>query len=227
MQKFFSLLFTFCCISFISFGQNNSSHLENAYILKGSYIIGGGLSSSFGGYTIAQPNQPTDKGSLLKVNLDTRVGYFNWKDIGIGLKANLNHFDRQSDSTVNDLRQTILILGPFVRGYLDNGFFGELSAGWGSNNIFHVSQSNIFNGEAGIGYSFFIKNIGRQNYWLRNKQIAIEPMLLFRYNRQNFGAKTKSDNYRSEYGPELRIGIQVFIFRQTMMLPVPIRKSRL
>ena len=189
-------------------------------------MIGGGISSSFNGYTYQTPNQPADKGSILRVNTDLKVGYFNWEDIGIGLKTNLSYYNRQSDSTSNDLRQTILLVGPFVRGYLDNGIFGEISGGWGSNNIFRISQSNLFRGEAGIGYTYFLGDIGRQNYWLRNKQIAIEPMLLFRYDRQNFGAKKNSDNYRSEYGPELRISVQVYFLRQTMMLPNPIRGGR-
>ena len=201
--------------------------MHNAHILKGSYLIGGGISTSFNGYTTAVPGVQTDKGSLFRVNIDSKVGYFNWHDIGLGLKAEFSHFNRQSDSTANDFKQTILLFGPFVRGYLDNGIFGEIGAGWGLNNIFRNAQSNLFNGEVGIGYSYFLGDIGRQNYWFRNKQIAIEPMVLFRYYRQNFGTKTGSDNYRSEYGPEFRISVQVYIYRQTMMLPVPIRKSRL
>ena len=189
-------------------------------------MLGGGVSSSFNGYTTATPNQRTDKGSIIKVNTDLKIGYFNWEDIGIGLKTNLDFIDRQSDSTSNDLRQTILLMGPFVRGYLDNGIFGEVSGAWGLNNIFRNAQSNLFRGEAGVGYTYFLGDIGRQNYWLRNKQIAIEPMLLFRYYRQNFGAKKNSDNYRSEYGPEFRISVQVFFLKQTMMLPNPIRGRR-
>lgn len=212
--------------SYVSFGQKNTGHLVNAYILKGSYLLGGGVSSSFNGYTYQMPNQPADKGTILRVNTDLKIGYFNWEDIGIGLKADLNYYNRQSDSTSNDLRQTIALLGPFVRGYLDNGIFGEVSGSWGLNNIFRASQSNLFRGEAGVGYTYFLGPIGRQNYWLRNKQIAIEPMLLLRYDRQNFGAKKNSDNYRSEYGPEFRISVQVFFLKQTMMLPSPIRSKR-
>lgn len=225
MQKL-SLVFFFFLLSYGGFSQNNSSHLVNAYINRGSYLIGGNLSSSFNGYTNAYPGQPTERGSVLRVNVDAKAGYFNWDDIALGLKTGFSHFNFFNDSADFRSKQTILLYGPFVRGYLDNGFFGELSAGWGLNNIFRNSQSNLFSGEAGIGYSFFMRDIGRQNYFLRNKQIAIEPMVLFRYNRQNFGAKTKSENYRSEYGPEFRIGIQVYIFPQTMMLPVPIKKSR-
>ncbi|GEO07321.1 hypothetical protein AAE02nite_49850 [Adhaeribacter aerolatus] len=225
MQKLLAFIACFF-ISYFSYSQNNSGHLVNAYILKGSYMIGGGISSSFNGYTYQTPNQSADKGSILRVNTDLKVGYFNWEDIGIGLKANLSYYNRQSDSTSNDLRQTILLVGPFVRGYLDNGIFGEISGGWGANNIFRISQSNLFRGEAGVGYTYFLGDIGRQNYWLRNKQIAIEPMLLFRYDRQNFGAKKNSDNYRSEYGPEIRLSVQVFFLRQTMMLPNPIRGRR-
>ncbi|MGV3588618.1 MAG: hypothetical protein ACO1OF_16555 [Adhaeribacter sp.] len=225
MQKLFSFLACFL-ITYFSFGQNNSGHLSNAYILKGSYMIGGGISSSFNGFTYKTPNNNGDKGSIIRVNTDLKIGYFNWEDIGIGLKADLNYYNRQSDSTTNDLKQTILLLSPFVRGYLNNGIFGEVSAGWGLNNTFRISQSNLFQGEAGVGYTYFLGPIGRQNYWLRNKQIAIEPMVLFKYYRQNFGAKKNSDNYRSEYGPELRISVQVFFLRQTMMLPNPIRGRR-
>jgi hypothetical protein len=226
MQKL-TILFFCLILSYSGFSQNNSSHLVNAYINRGSYIIGGNISSAFSGYTNARPGVPTEKGSIFRANVDAKVGYFNWEDIAIGLKTSFNHYNQHNDSSMFDSKQTILLYGPFVRGYLDNGFFAEISGGWGLNNIFRNSQSNLFNGEAGIGYSFFMRNIGRQNYFLRNKQIAIEPMVLFRYNRQNFGAKTKSENYRSEYGPEFRIGIQVYIFRQTMMLPVPIKKSRM
>ncbi|MDB5262765.1 MAG: hypothetical protein JWQ14_2046 [Adhaeribacter sp.] len=185
--------------------------------------MGGGISSSFNGYKNQSPSQPVEKGTLLRMNTDLKVGYFNWEDIGIGLKADFSHFNRQADSSVNDYKQTILLLGPFVRGYLDNGIFGEVSGSWGLNNISKSSQSNLFRGEAGVGYTHFLGDIGRRNYWLRNKQIAIEPMLLFRYYRQNFGAKKNSDNYRSEYGPEFRISVQVFFLRQTMMLPNPIK----
>ena len=190
-------------------------------------MIGGGISSSFQGYTNQSPNQPADKGSLLKVNTDLKVGYFNWEDIGFGLKADFSHINRHADSvTASDFKQTVLLLGPFVRGYLDNGIFGEISGGWGLNNIYRNAQSNLFRGEAGVGYTYFLGDIGRQNYWLRNKQIAIEPMLLFRYYRQNYGAKKNSDNFRSEYGPELRISVQVFFLRQTMMLPNPMKVKR-
>jgi hypothetical protein len=225
MKKLFSLVVG-CLLSYYSFGQKNTGHLVNAYILKGSYMMGGGISSSFNGYTNQYPNQSADKGSFLRVNSDLKIGYFNWEDIGIGLKADFNHFNRHSDSTNENYKQTVLLLGPFVRGYLDNGIFGEISGGWGLNNIYRNSQSNLFRGEGGIGYTYFLGDIGRQNYWLRNKQIAIEPMLLFRYYRQNFGAKKNSDNYRSEYGPELRISVQIFFLRQTMMLPNPMKVKR-
>jgi len=228
MRQIF-LLVVFSFISFVSLGQNNSSHLENAFILRGSYLLGGGISTSFQGYTNQVANKTVDKGSILNLNVDAKVGYFFWKDITMGLKTSLNHDNIRSDSTTsNDVRQTVVLAGPFVRGYLDNGIFGEISGQWGLNNIGGGSgrQSDLFNGEIGIGYSYFLGDIGRQNYWLRNKQIAIEPMLLFHYFRQTFNGATTSENFYSQYGPELRIGIQVYIFKQTMMLPNPVKKGR-
>jgi len=223
------LLVVFSFISFCSFGQNNSSSLENAFILRGSYLLGGGISTSFKGYKSQSANKTVDKGSILDLNLDAKIGYFFWKDISIGLKTSLNHNNLRSDSTNNDVRQTVLLAGPFLRGYLDNGLFGEVSGQWGLNNTGGGSglQSDLFNGEIGIGYSYFLGYVGRQSYWLRNKQIAIEPMLLFRYFRQSYGGATAGENYYAEYGPEFRISFQIYIFRQTMMLPTPIKKSRL
>jgi len=222
------LLVAFFLISFFSFGQNNSSSLENAFILRGSYLLGGSISTSFQGYKSQVRNTTVDKGSILNLNVDGKVGYFFWKDISIGVKTSFNHENLRSDSTNNDVRQTVLLAGPFVRGYLDNGIFGEISGQWGLDNTGGGSgiQSDLMRGEIGIGYSYFLGSMGRQNYWLRNKQIAIEPMLLFHYFRQTYGGATTSENYYSQYGPELRIGIQVYILKQTMMLPTPVKKSR-
>ena len=215
-------------LSFPTFSQNNSSSLENAFILRGSYLLGGGISSSFQGYKNQVDNKIVDKGSILNLNLDTKVGYFFWKDISMGLKAGLNHENLRSDSTANDVRQTVLLAGPFVRGYLDNGLFGEVSGQWGLDNTGGGSgvQSNLFNGEIGLGYSYFLGAIGRQNYWLRNKQIAVEPMILFRYFRQTYNGTSNTQNYYAQYGPEFRISIQVYILKQTMMLPTPVKRSR-
>jgi len=226
-QIFLLVLCSFICFS--SFSQNNSSSLENAFILRGSYLLGGGISTAFKGYKSQSAGKTVDKGSILDLNLDAKVGYFFWKDISIGLKTSLLHNNFMSDSTLNDVRQTVVLAGPFVRGYLDNGIFGEVSGQWGLNNIGNGSgvQSDLFNGEIGLGYSYFLGRVGRQNYWLRNKQIAIEPMLLFRYYKQTFSGTSARENYYAEYGPELRISIQVYIFKQTMMLPTPIKKSRL
>lgn len=221
---------TFCLISFSSFSQHNSSHLENAFLLRGTWMLGGGITPSFHGYKEQKGGKAVDKGSILNLNVDTKVGYFNWKDIGIGLKTSFNHNNLRSDSTTfKDVRQTIILAGPFVRGYLDNGLFGELSGQWGLNNIGGGSglQSDLFNGEIGFGYSYFLSSVGRQNYWLRNKQVAVEPMILFRYFRQTFSGTSNSENFYAEYGPEFRISLQVYIHKQTMMLPIPIKKSRL
>ena len=228
-MRFILLGITFFLFSFFSFGQHNSSHLENAFLLRGTYLLGGGITPSFHGYKRQAGGNIVDKGSILNLNVDAKVGYFNWKDIAIGLKTSFNHNNLRSDSTNNDIRQTVLLAGPFVRGYLDNGLFGELSGQWGLNNIGGGSglQSDLFNGEIGFGYSYFLSSVGRQNYWLRNKQVAVEPMILFRYYRQTFSGTSKSENFFAEYGPEFRISFQIYIHKQTMMLPVPIKKSRL
>jgi len=221
-------LVLFLLSSYFSFSQNNSSSLENAFILRGTYLLGGGISTTFKGYKSQVDNKTADTGSILDLNLDAKVGYFFWKDISIGLKTGFNHNNLRSDSTNNDVKRTVVLAGPFVRGYLDNGLFGEVSGQWGLDNIGGGSgvQSDLFNGEIGIGYSYFLGYVGRQSYWLRNKQIAIEPMLLFRYFKQTYGGTSASQNYYAEYGPEFRISLQVYIFKQTMMLPTPIKKSK-
>lgn len=193
-------------ISTYSFGQKNESSLINAYILKGTYLVGGNISTSYKNYTLEQPNIKTvEQGRALLANLETKGGYFLFKDVALGFKANLRHLNEKAASVETSRKETDLLLGPFIRGYLHNGIFGEAGAGFGKNNVQGI-RSSLFEGSLGVGYAYFL-----------NQKIALEPMLVFNYFEQKYGGELSS-NRNKQYGPEFKIGIQAYLFKHKLVI---------
>ena len=143
-------------------------------------------------------NTRQDATSIL-ANLRAKNGYFVQHDFAVGLDVNMNHESFNiTDDDDKARRQTYLLAGPFVRYFLDNGVFGELSVGLGLLNLSSGSKSNLVEGAIGVGYAYFL-----------NEKFAIEPLHTFRYFNQKDG-----DRRYTTYGPMLGVGIQAYLLRK-------------
>jgi hypothetical protein len=207
MKKIYTLL-ALMLFGTATFAQKNESSLTDAYILKGTHMLGGSLSTSFKGFSSDQGSQKNiDKGTVFRINLDGRYGYFVMEDFVVGVKANLRHFNYNTEGPGQGEEETVLLLGPLLRKYFHTGIFTELGVGFGLDNITNGRQSDLFQADLGLGYTYFLNNM-----------IAIEPMVLLQYSKQKFGGSTENID-RSEYGPEFRLGIQAFLFRRKLGTP--------
>ena len=174
-------------------------------------MVGGNLGASYQRYSQNNLNTKTeDTGDLITVRFATKSGYFFFPDIAIGLNAELNYTRINVDSTRfgnEDRTQTILLAGPFIRYYLNNGIFGELNVNAGVDVTKGGNKTDIKSGAIGIGYAYFL-----------NERIAIEPMLTFNYvqNRTDTAARNTKD---SQFGPVLNVGIQAYLWSPTRVLP--------
>jgi hypothetical protein len=208
MQKaaFFSLLFFL--VSFSGFSQENKSSLINAKIKDGTIMVGGTLGGSYQKYT--QNNNKsglTTDGDLITARLVGKGGYFFLPDFAVGVNIAIEHTSINIDSTIYGSKNTFLLVGPFVRYYLDNGLFGELNASVGTNVIKGANQTDIKGGAIGIGYAYFL-----------NPTVSIEPLLTLNYLRN----RTDNLNFNttdSQFGPVLNIGIQAYLYSPTRVLP--------
>lgn len=211
MNRFLYCLLFFVFISLSASAQRNRSNLIDAFILKGTYLIGGDFSTSFKGFSSDRGSQKNlDKGSIFRVNVNAKTGYFPLQDFVIGLNTRLDHFNTNGDSTNAGPEETNIILGPFARYYFKTGVFVEGGIGFGLYNITEGQQSDLFEGSGGLGYTYFL-----------NDKIAIEPVLLYRYSKQKFAGGVSGGNDNSLYGPEFRLGIQAYLFRNRQVLPKP------
>lgn len=206
MKKIFTLLICFNFSGFV-FAQKNESFLTDAYVLKGSWVLGGDLASSWKSYSQNQGAvKHADKGRVFRLDMTGKLGYFVLEDFALGLKAHGTHLNLKSDSTGAAPRQTAVLAGPFIRKYFKAGIFGEAGAGVGLDHLSNGRQWDLLAAELGLGYSYFL-----------NKNIAIEPILVLVYSRQKAG--TQMPVSYSAIGPEFRLGIQAFLFKPKLATP--------
>jgi hypothetical protein len=200
--------FLLCCaISTFSFAQKNESFLTEAYVLKGSWMLGGDLTTSWKSYSQDQGTiKNVDKGRVLDLQASGKIGYFLMEDFALGLKIKASHFNLKSDSTGAFPANTVLLAGPFIRKYFKAGIFGEAGAAIGLDHLAGGRQADMFSADLGLGYTHFL-----------NHNIAIEPLIVMNYSRQQYGA-TAQTSY-SEIGPEFRLGIQAFLFKPKLATP--------
>jgi hypothetical protein len=199
------LLFLFCLLlPTLTLAQENMSHLIKAKVKQGSFLLGGTIHA-----TVVKVTDEFKEHEGTKVNgfLTAKNGYFIWHDFVAGLDWTLNY---ESDNVAaidkesKPKRETFMLMGPFVRYYLDNGFFGELTMQAGLHNYNYVdtgrkiTKYDVYQGSIGVGYAHFI-----------NEKFSIEPILSFRYFR-----KTDDDVNYTTMGPLLGVGIQAYIIRK-------------
>ncbi|MBA9077460.1 MULTISPECIES: hypothetical protein [Rufibacter] len=180
--------------------QENRGTLIPAKIIQRSVMVGGSITgayrdvnNNFGSQEISSSEQQFD--------FDVKAGYFILHDVAIGGRATLNH-TRTSTDGGSDTRQTYLLVGPFVRYYLNNGIFGEASYSVGKNNEANSRKTNISELKGGIGYAMFI-----------NPKVAIEPAIMVaRYKEKR--ASGGENSYLTKFGPSLNLGLQIYLFRE-------------
>ncbi|TPE45776.1 autotransporter outer membrane beta-barrel domain-containing protein [Pontibacter mangrovi] len=176
-----------------------------AKVKHGSVLIGGNADASI--YkTTKELNQPLgpEEGTSIMANLNFKGGYFLIHDVALGVDLGINHesYSVSIEGGKDTFRRTYLLGGPFARYYLDNGVFGELSLKGGLLNFSTGDKTNLFVGNAGVGYAWFV-----------NEKIAVEPMLSFRYSREWQGSEANVS-----LGPVIGVGIQAYLLRKTSQI---------
>ncbi|WP_299821880.1 hypothetical protein [uncultured Pontibacter sp.] len=195
------LLLLVALLPFVLFAQENESFLIKAKVKQGTILIGGTLNAS--AYSIrdeiSSPQQ-TLEGNKVNVIFRAKNGYFLQHDFVVGLDFIVDHesITITSDPERKPDNQTFALMGPFVRYYLDNGIFGEVTAAVGLNNFSLSDKYNLFEGTAGVGYAFFF-----------NEKFSIEPTLSLRYFQ-----KTLRDKKYTAMGPVFGVGIQAYLLRK-------------
>jgi hypothetical protein len=178
--------------------------------MKGNLIIGGTISPSFekekdikyGTDPNPDATYTTNKKSF---ETDLTFGYFLINHMALGLKNELLFSNSRTTSdltsnTVWDIDERNILIGPFIRYYLDPGFFFEGYGGLGLDNIvLNDSRFKIKNytWSAGIGYSLFL-----------NKNVSIEPIVKY-----GFFHKKDADNMEdvSSMNLSFSIGFQIYL----------------
>ncbi|MCC9138224.1 hypothetical protein ACFSKU_14280 [Pontibacter silvestris] len=197
MYKYLLLFLLFSPV--LTLAQENESFLIRGKVKQGSIMIGG---NAAGYYNKVKDDLYGSSYEANKIWLEIRAknGYFIRHDWAIGLDISLHH-ESQNITTAavrHPLRETSLIFGPFTRYYLAGAFFGEFMVGVGLHDFSSGPNNNIVASNLGVGYSYFI-----------NQQLAVEPILSFRYQRDVYHSQR-----RVSYGPMIGIGVQAFLLRQ-------------
>ncbi|GAB3195540.1 hypothetical protein ABID22_001520 [Pontibacter aydingkolensis] len=198
MRKTLLLLFL---LPYLVVAQENESYLIKAKVKQGSILLGGTVDASFYKTTdaISSPGQ-TINATEIMATINAKNGYFVMHDFVIGLNLTIDFRSKKIDTTEEMLpdKRTYMLMGPFVRYYLDNGIFGEFSVAPGLLNFSKSDKFNLLEGRIGIGYAYFF-----------NEKFSIEPMLSVRYFQQKLG-----DRKYTAIGPVLGVGIQAYLLRK-------------
>ncbi|WP_133242736.1 hypothetical protein [Pontibacter virosus] len=144
-------------------------------------------------------------GRRIDFNLRSKNGYFVLEDFVVGLDLSVLHQSNKmtdvSDGVSSEpRRETFVMAGPFLRYYMLNGVFSELTLLAGLHNFNDVNQKyKALEGGVGLGYAFFL-----------NKQFSLEPVLSVRY----FRKVDRNGRAYSEFGPMIGFGLQAYLLRQ-------------
>ena len=197
------------------------SHLLSSQITKGTRMIGGSIGGS---YSVSKGGIPEDnlrtKRTSFSGSLSPGLGFLISDHIAVGANVSVGRSklmqeeaSRNSYSALETF-STQVGIGPFVRYYLKDAFFGEVSAGylytWDNiKNTFgtypfratsySMDESDTYYVKAGLGYNYFL-----------NEFVALEGMLSYGYHRQ----QSKNTNRESTNNEVFfSVGIQEFIAR--------------
>ncbi|WP_205500984.1 hypothetical protein [Rufibacter psychrotolerans] len=179
--------------------QENRSTLIPAKIIQRTLMVGGSVSGSYRQIDITGPNEPVS-GHRTQFDLDAKLGYFVLHDFALGVRGAIYYYKESMDNQV-PTQATNVLVGPFARYYLNNGFFGEASAAVGVNKRPNISKTDLAEFRGGVGYAIFI-----------NPKVAVEPALLFSYYQEK--RVTEGNRKVTEFGPTLNVGLQVYLFRE-------------
>ncbi len=206
LQRTFILIVALLFITVFSLrAQENESSLIRAKIKHGSLLLGGNLQGSYK-VTSSELNNTGQEvtGRRIDFNLRSKNGYFVREDLAVGLDLSVLHQSNKiTDATDSDRepsRETFVLAGPFIRYYMLNGVFGEVTMLAGLNNFNDVNRKyKALEGGVGLGYAFFI-----------NKQFSLEPVLSVRY----FRKVDRDGRAYTELGPMIGFGLQAYLLRQ-------------
>ncbi|PSR57020.1 hypothetical protein AHMF7605_27810 [Adhaeribacter arboris] len=199
------LLLFFLLVSTIAYSQTNQSSLKT-FVKKGTYLVGGSVNGSFRSYsrTATSTEANPDRGTVVDFKGDLKAGYFITSNIAVGLQASINHFNYKNELKGTGPISTLFLYGPFVRGYLKNGLFGETGFSIGLENLNSTVDSKLIEGKVALGYTHFL-----------NQKVAIEPLLSFRYLQNNYPTSTGAIR-QTEFGPTFGVAIHAFLYRGKM-----------
>lgn len=204
-----------------------SALTASAQFEKGTIFLNGGTSldlnfgkvtSSFSGGGVTVETES----SYSAFGLNTMPGYFIMDGLVVGLDINFNSNSATFDFEVSDTKTVELadktsevLVGPFVRYYLDAGLFFQAGVGFGSASstvedydfledkvISTESSAGAFGYAVGVGYAIFL-----------NDNVALEPSL-------GYGSVTYSENDLPDGVDEIKttaaglnvgVGISIFL----------------
>jgi hypothetical protein len=191
--------------SFGALAQENESSLMRAKIKDGSLMLGGNLQGSY----LMTTNELNSSGQQVNgrridFNLRGKNGYFVKEDFVVGLDLSVLHRSTKRTGVIEGSnepsRETFVMGGPFMRYYMLNGVFGELTMLAGLQNFNDVNKKyKALEGGIGIGYAHFI-----------NRQFSLEPVLSMRY----FRKADRNGRAYTEFGPMIGFGVQAYLLRQ-------------
>ncbi|WP_181306490.1 hypothetical protein [Rufibacter sp. XAAS-G3-1] len=179
--------------------QENRGTLIPAKIFQRTLMVGGSVSGSYKQINISSSGEPIS-GHRQQFDLDAKIGYFVLSDVALGMKGTVYHYKEEMDDQI-PTQATNILVGPFARYYLDNGFYGEASAAVGVNNRPNSTKTDLAEFKGGVGYAIFI-----------NPKVAIEPAVMFSYYQEK--RPTEGNRKVTEWGPSVNIGLQVYLFRE-------------
>jgi hypothetical protein len=193
----------YASILFLTFmqaqAQENRGTLVPAKIFQRSLMVGGSVSGSYKQINITSGSEHLS-GHRQQFDLDAKLGYFVLSDVALGMKGTIYHYKEAMDDQI-PTQATNLLVGPFARYYLQNGFYGEASAAVGVNNKPNNPKTELAEFKGGVGYAIFI-----------NPKVALEPAVMFSYYQEN--RPSEGNKKVTEWGPSVNIGLQVYLFRE-------------
>jgi hypothetical protein len=153
---------------------------------KGHFIVDGSVYFSTNNSKSEQDLIET-KNSSFGFGISPKAAYFIIDRLAAGIEISYGYSDNKftnTDGTKTSNKSQSIAVGPFLRYYLSNGFFGQASLGFGtskSNSNDSESKANRFRYELGLGYAIFL-----------GQQVSLEPIISYRSN------KTTQDQSTSE-----------------------------
>nr|WP_321230634.1 outer membrane beta-barrel protein [uncultured Psychroserpens sp.] len=169
---------------------------------KGHFIVDGSVYFSTNN-SKSEPSEFENENKSFAVGISPKAAYFIMDRLALGLETSFTYSDQESnygDQESSSNNKSISV-GPFLRYYLINGFFGQASIGFGTskNNSSNGSEStaNTFRYQLGLGYAIFL-----------NQHISIEPLLSYQHSK--FSSSNSSSESTSN-GFTLGAGFSIYL----------------